>query len=228
VRQKVLDEWIQRVLAGWGPRAAASARRIAPLLVDWQPLADLRAAGYRFARDNYSLEETLDILRMLGRSANSALRERLESIEAITALTSGWADGALSREQLSRRLAPTDMLRVRLRQHFQLANELNADPAQYAALLVVDPGSEMSVAVIEAIAAHIHQVFDSGETVASGAGNTIVSLVSRTPTLPMDAARLASLLRSDDLLRNIDIRVWIEPIGANADLVDAHLDSLAS
>ena len=40
--------------------------------------------------------------------------------------------------------------------------------------------------------------------------------------------KLTTLLRSDQQLQHIDIRVWIEPIGTSVELVDSHLDSLAS
>jgi hypothetical protein len=183
--------------------------------------------GHAFAADHHTLEETLDCLRLLGDVTNRTVRRHLREHSTLIAVTTGWADAALERDRAASKLAPIDMLRVRLRQHFQIAEGLRTDPALHAVLLVIDPGTPTAADHLEVIAAHTHLVFAGGETVAGRVNGVIVALVPRSTSLGTDTARLVARLHAEPSIDSRRLRVWVEPLGRSIEFIDAHLLDLA-
>ena len=222
-----LNRWTAAVLAGWGPRLAATTALVHPTVTKWRPVPDLTSVGRSYAADHHTLEETLDCLRLLGDIANRVVRRRLRERSSLIAVATGWADATLDREWLRSRLAPIDMLRIRLRQHFQLSVGLRIDPAEHAALVVIDAGTTTTIDDLEMIAAHTPCVFAGGETVAGGANGVVVAFVPRSTSLIADTGTLAQRLRADPCLHGRTVHVWIEPLGRSIEFIDAHLLDLA-
>jgi hypothetical protein len=226
LRQRHLDCWVAAVRAGWGNRTAGTVEAMCPTLLNALPAPKLLRFGRAFADAHHTLEETLDCLRLLGTVAPRSVRRQLERRDSLIQVTTGWADATLEHDWFSSQLVPLDMLRLRLRQHFQLAAELGTDPAAHAILLVIESPRPVSTAELHTIVRHTRTQFASGETVAVAPAGTIVALVERAPRLIADTARLSSSLRADPTLQHLDLRVWLEPLGRYVETMESHLISL--
>jgi hypothetical protein len=227
LRGRHLDRWVIAVRAGWGPRAASTVEAMRSTLLASSTAPELRDFGCAFAEAHHTLEETLDCLRLLGSVAPRSIRRSLERRGSLVQVTIGWADATLERDQFSAQLVPLDMLRLRLRQHFQLADELGADPAAHSILLVIESPGHVANAELQTIVRHTRTEFFGGETIAVSPAGTIVALVERTPQLIAATARLSSSLRADPTLTHLDLRVWLEPLGHSVESMESHLVGLA-
>ncbi len=226
LRHRHLDCWVAAVRAGWGNRTASTVEAMCPALLGAQTAPELLRFGRGFADAHHTLEEALDCLRLLGTVAPRSVRRHLERRDSLIQVTIGWADATLERDRFSSQLVPLDMLRLRLRQHFQLAAELGIDPAAHAILLVIESPRTVSTAEVQTIVRHTRTQFASGETVAVAPAGTIVALVERAPRLIADTARLSSSLRADPALVHLDLRVWLEPLGRYVESMESHLIGL--
>ena len=227
LRGRHLDRWVAAVRAGWGNRTACTVEAMRPTLLDAPAAPELLQFGRAFAEAHHTLEETLDCLRLLGTAAPRSVRRHLERRDSLIQVTIGWADATLERDQFSSQLVPLDMLRLRLRQHFQLAAELGTDPAAHSILLVIESPGPVSNAELQAIVRQTRTEFASGETVAVSPAGTIFALVERVPRLIAVTARLSSSLRADPTLLHLDLRVWLEPLGHSVESMESHLIGLA-
>ena len=226
LRQRHLDRWVAAVRGGWGNRTASTVEAMCPALLSALAAPKLLQFGRAFADAHHTLEETLDCLRLLGTVAPRSVRRQLERRDNLIQVTIGWADATLERDWFSSHLVPLDMLRLRLRQHFQLASELGTDPAAHAILLVIESPGPVSTTELQTIVRHTRAQFARGETVAVAPAGTIVALVERAPQLIADTGHLSSSLRTDPTLRHLDLRVWLEPLGRYVESMESHLISL--
>lgn len=227
LRDRHLERWVATVRAGWGSRTAFTAEAMRETLLAAKSAPDFCGFGRTFADEHHTLEETLDCLRLLGESVPRSLRRIVERRESLIQTTTGWADATLERDTHPSKLVPFDMLRLRLRQHFQLAAELGTDPSAHATLLVIESPSAVNTAELQTIVRHTRAQFASGETIAVSPAGTIVALVERTPRLIADTAWVSSTLRADPSLQHLDLRVWLEPLGHSIDSMESHLLGLA-
>jgi hypothetical protein len=226
MRQRALDRWVTATRAGWGDQVAATAESLRPLLVEWHDRPDLRLVGRTFADRHHSLTQAIDCLHLLGSVANRRVRNRLLDQHALVEVATGWADASIERANVLGRVAPIEMLLVRLRQHYQISQQLGADPAAHAALVVVESVHDVDSAKHDVVLRHVVAQFCAGETIAVSPSGTVLVLAVRSSSLAPEAAHLTQTLRADLELSGCDLHVWIEPIGQTVDTLEAHLADL--
>jgi hypothetical protein len=228
LRRRALDSWIGQIQAGWGDRAACTARALSPTISQWNPQPNWHEFGAQLAGYGHPLDDAVEWLRLLGAAIPRRIGKSAMHPTSLTALASGWAAGQLLVRMPICDVVNLDVLRLRMRQHFQQATALGIAADQYAALVVVDLGMHHSEISTATIARHAHSVFSTGETLASNANGKLLVFAPRDQALAERVRHLAHVILDDRSLANAPVRVSIEPIGATVDLLDAHLQDLAS
>lgn len=222
IRRRAFEAWLHDLRVGWGDRAARTAGSLVPLLADGRN-SDLRSLGARLAAEGHALDAVLAWFDLLARHSRQ-FRGRLER-GGIVDLAAGWADGALRGDD-RRGAAPFDMLRLRLREQVALTGRMGGVPGRHLALVVAEADGEIA-ATAPALVEHARRVFDSGETVALAPNGKLLVLVQRGHEARGKAVEFGELLRNDQRLADVAVRVWVEPLAMSADHVDAHLLELA-
>jgi hypothetical protein len=228
LRRRAINSWIGEIQSGWGDRAASTARSIAPLVMHWEPQPNWHQVGVQLASNGCALNDAVEWLRRLGTALPRRLGKSVMHPTTLTTLASGWAAGELLHRTPTRDIAPLDVLRLRLRQHFQQAEELGVNADAHAAIVVVDLGQRRSDTTTATVARHTHTVFNAGETLAASPNGNLLVLTPRDSALAERTQHLAEAIRSDHSLDDTPVKVWVEPIGQTVDHLDSYLHDLAS
>jgi hypothetical protein len=223
LRQRVTDAWCRDVRSGWGERAYRATTEIVEVLARCQA-ADLHGVGVSLAKDGHQLDDVLAWFRLL--ASNSRAFRTVLAEGGIVALASGWAEGVLHDDYGTTAVTPLDVLRLRLRQQFELTTSLGEAPERVLALVVVDTAGHHRHS--ERVLHHVRATFSTGETIAAAPNGNLLVLVHRNPEVRVRTLQLLDAMRHDDQLRGTPVRVWIEPLANTAEHVDSHLLGLAS
>lgn len=223
-----MQAWIEAVRSQGGDVAAGGAQSVTPLIEQWDPLPNWHQVGAQLASRGHPLTDAVEWLRLLATAIPSHLGRTLMHPTVLTALASGWAASELRGRPPVADVAPMEVLRVRLLQHFQLADELGVAADVHAALVVIDVGHPGDDRTTATIVHHTREVFNRGETLACSPKGTLLVLTTRPPDLALRTQHLIRRIRADRTLADTPVRVWVEPISKTADHIDAHLHDLAS
>jgi hypothetical protein len=225
--ERGLRQWVSAVGQQWGARAENSLRD-ALQLAHVGSAIDSHRIGYRVSERGHSIDELLGWFAWLQQHQPRISRKVLGREHSTVALSSGWAAATLAADD--DHAVSLEVLRLRLHQHFQLATQLGVPPDAHVAVVVVQclgDATSDSGQIPHEVTDLARTVFVRGETVAStGAGNVLI-LAQRNAELPLRVQRLGDLLRAEPVLAAWTVRVWVEPIGSNRDLLDSYLGDLA-
>jgi hypothetical protein len=228
LRRRAINTWISEIQAGWGDRAAAAADSVTPLVMQWEPQPNWHQVGVQLASHSCALNDAVEWLRLLGGVLPRRLGKSVMHPTTLTMMASGWAAGELLHRAPNRDVAPIDVLRMRLRQHFQQAEELGVNADAHAAIVVVDLGQRRTESTTAAVTRHTHTVFNAGETLAASPNGNLLVLTPRDHALAERTQHLSQVIRADHSLDDTPVRVWVEPIGQTVDHLDSYLHDLAS
>ena len=223
-----MEAWIEAVRSQCGDIAAGGAQSVTPLVEHWDPLPNWHQVGAQLASRGHPLSDAVDWLRLLAAAIPRNLGRSLMHPTVLTALASGWAASELMGRPPTADLAPIDVLRVRLLQHFQQSDELGVAADLHAALVVIAVGHPGDDRVTATVVHHTREVFNRGETLACSPNGTLLVLTTRPPDLAQRTQQLICKIRADRTLADTPVRVWVEPISKTAEHLDAHLHDLAS
>jgi hypothetical protein len=224
LRQRVTDAWCRDVRSGWGERAYRATTEIVEVLARCQA-ADLHGVGVSLAKDGHQLDDVLAWFRLL--ASNSRAFRTVLAEGGIVALASGWAEGVLHDDYGTTAVTPLDVLRLRLRQQFELTTSLGEAPGarpRAGGRRYRRPSSSTR----RACSITLELTFSTGETMATAPNGNLLVLVHRNPEVRVRTLQLLDAMRHDDQLRGTPVRVWIEPLANTAEHVDSHLLGLAS
>ncbi|HAP77759.1 MAG TPA: hypothetical protein DCR14_16975 [Acidimicrobiaceae bacterium] len=222
IRRRALDAWLTDLRAGWGERAYGAAAGVSHLLPSCDT-AGLQLIGQKLAQSGFTLDEVLAWFHLLARRSRVA-RTMLHD-GGLAALAAGWADGVMSAEYGAERIAPLELLRLRLHQQSALAASIGQHTGHLALVVIeVVHGAHLSDVVLLTARGE----FTGGESIAVAPNGKVLILVRRHHDLRLRTLHLTNSLRANPGLRGSTVRVWIEPLGMSAEHVDSHLLSLAS
>lgn len=222
-----MQRWIRAVHDGWGQRAAASLNRLGDALAEAMRTGDFTGVGAQLASDGQSLSDVFAWFELLARFERGTTRRLLRQPSTTWQLAQGWAEGALSPSQAAV-IAPFDVLRLRLRQHFQLCEQLGVSPNDHAALIVVTMAPTRRRADHELLVAEVRRAFHSGETVTTAPNGSVLVFTARGAAFADITRRVTAELRDHPVLGTMECRVWIESLAPSIDALDAHLAGLAA
>jgi hypothetical protein len=227
--ERGIRHWVDEVGKGWGARAAASLRSaLAAATVNGHEV-DLHHLGYRLFEHGHPIDEILGWFSWLERHRPRLSARILGRSSGTVSLCSGWAAAALAADD--DHFVSLEVLRLRLHQHFQLATQLEVPPGEHVAIVVLQCLSGAAAPCEGAspvLAEHARRVFGRGETVALSPGSNVLILAQRNAELNERIRHLDAMIKSDPALRGSTTRMWIEPVGASHDVLNAYLDELAN
>lgn len=198
-----------------------------------EPAAACAEIGRALARDGASLGEAL--------SGLDAVYQRVlgvpPSFAAVESLAVSWSEATLeflhqlSCEDPLTGLASLAHVRTRIDEIYREAQADDVDIRTAHALVVVSavtPGDDpfRRALVLAQVAAALHLVFASGETVGQLGASAAVAVVRRRPDLGSAVSVLREYLE-DLRLPASEVRVWIEGLPAGATAATRLLDELA-
>ena len=233
------DAWLAAIADRLGPlpapvQAAADQLAVAGLAApDRRTQALIRfasalgAAGWDLRIVSGLVQQLTDLLEHDERHA-----PELTGFDAGAVAGRGWAHGYLpvvvgeSTTDPLTGLATLGVLMWRLHQAYDQCAALGVEPALVYGLVVVDVvrvGSVLERDVARAAAAELlRRRFRSGETLVS-AGNRLLVLTSRTPTLDDEVAAFGAESGGHPALADAGVLTWVEPLPLHADEIERFL-----
>ncbi len=227
--ERGIRRWLHEVGKGWGARAAASLRDALEFAAVDGHSVNVHKLGYRLSERGHPIEEILSWFSWLEQNRPRLSARILGREQSTVALCSGWAAAALAADD--DHFVSLEVLRLRLHQHFQLATQLEVPPGEHIAIVVLQCSSADAAAcdgASPAMAEHARRVFGRGETVALSPGSNVLILAQRNAELNARMQHLDEMMKTDPALEGCSTRMWIEPVGASHEVLNAYLEELAN
>jgi len=233
-----MQEWRRRVVDRWGAGShVATLDVIEPCVADLvahkvDPEDGLAEVGRQCGRDGHPLEDVVGWVSTLFDVLPRRQRRHLETSAGAVALTTGWADGRLERHASGTTPASTtELLRLRLQEHYDECASRHQDPASLYTLVVFDAdtgalGPRTRSTAMAALAEGVRDIFHSGETISTTSTGRVLILADRRSDLGADVHRVVTWAESQQALAGFRVRGWVEPLSPFRHHIDDHLADL--
>jgi hypothetical protein len=234
----MMEDWMAKVNAGWGSgphvmTLEAIGPRLAEVVDRRVDAADgLAEVGRRCGADGHPLEDVVGWVTTLFEMLPSRRRRHLDRHAGAVALASGWSEGMLQRHAAGMSPVTTELLRIRLQEHYDACAATSQDPVSAYTLVVFDAdtgvlGPRARAAAMAALLEAVRARFTAGETITTTRTGRVLMLADRSRELPAAIHELVTWAQTQAALSGCRVRGWIEPLSPFRHHLDGHLNDLS-
>jgi hypothetical protein len=236
--EMLMDEWGTKVLTNWGTgphtvTVEAIRPRLADVVEQRVPAAQgLEEIGRRCGADGHPLEDAVGWVTALFELLPKRRRRQFDRQAGAVALAAGWSEGMLQRHAEDGPHATTELLRLRLQEHYDECAANDQDPASLFTLVVFDAdtgtlGPRARAAAMAAVLEGVRDRFTTGQTITTTTTGRVLLLADRGPSLPAAIHELVTWAQTQPALAGCRVRGWIEPLSPFRHHLEGHLSDLS-